>query len=224
MSLHGPLAALAPPRRFALMVLLLSGLDRSVSQLAEAVGLSQSCTTRHLQALERAGLVKGFRDGKRVVFRPEPRDAAAREVLASLAREGASPFASGRLRRSRPGGAPRGRAGARAASEPARGPTRKRRRAAPATAVASDRPSQRPIARVERARRSFAAAIPIASSNELEPIAEAATDTAAGPRAKGARPGRAESGASRAGGESGNSSPPAPEPAWRRSDIEDFLL
>jgi DNA-binding transcriptional ArsR family regulator len=224
MSLHGALAALAPPRRFALMVLLLSGVDRSVSQLAEAVGLSQSCTTRHLQALERAGLVKGFRDGKRVIFRPAPRDGAAREVLASLAREGASPSTPGRPRRSRPGGAPGDRAGARAAPEPARGPARKRRRAAPPPAVSSGRRSQRPIARVERAARSFAAAIPIASSNELGPIAEAAIGTKAGPRADGARPGRSESGASRTGGESGNSSPPAPEPAWRRSDIEDFLL
>ncbi len=83
--LHRSYAALAPPRRFQLLLLLLSGVDRSVSQLARAVRLSQSCTTRHLQSLERAGLVKRERDGKRVVFRPAPRDAAARDVLASLA-------------------------------------------------------------------------------------------------------------------------------------------
>src|SRR5262247_4223610 len=83
-SLHQALAALAPPRRFELLLLLLAGVDRSVSQLAEAVGLSQSCTTRHLQALARAGLVKGMRDGKRVVFRIAPRDAAAHAVLASV--------------------------------------------------------------------------------------------------------------------------------------------
>ncbi|HEY6196286.1 MAG TPA: winged helix-turn-helix domain-containing protein, partial [Candidatus Eisenbacteria bacterium] len=75
---------LAPPRRFALMLLVLSGVERSVSQLASAVRLSQSCTSRHLQALERAGLVKGVRDGKRVVFRAAPRDAVAAGVLASL--------------------------------------------------------------------------------------------------------------------------------------------
>src|SRR6185369_223877 len=83
-QLHGALAALAAPRRFELLLLMLSGVDRSVSQLAEAVGLSQSCTTRHLQALARAGLVEGVRDGKRVVFRIAPRDAAARVVLASV--------------------------------------------------------------------------------------------------------------------------------------------
>jgi len=82
--LRGALATLAAPRRFDLLVLMLSGEDRSVSQLAEAVGLSQSCTTRHLQALARAGLVKGVRDGKRVVFRIAPRDAEARTVLASV--------------------------------------------------------------------------------------------------------------------------------------------
>src|SRR5215468_4881030 len=82
--LQGALATLAAPRRFDLLVLMLAGEDRSVSQLAGAVGLSQSCTTRHLQALARAGLVKGVRDGKRVVFRIAPRDAEARTVLASL--------------------------------------------------------------------------------------------------------------------------------------------
>jgi DNA-binding transcriptional ArsR family regulator len=82
--IHRSLAVLAPPRRFELLMLVLGGTDRSVSQLARAVRLSQSCTTRHLQALERAGLVKGFRDGKRVVFRPVPRDAEATAVLASL--------------------------------------------------------------------------------------------------------------------------------------------
>jgi len=58
-QLQDALAVLAAPRRFDLLVLMLLGERRSVSQLAEAVKLSQSCTTRHLQALARAGLVKG---------------------------------------------------------------------------------------------------------------------------------------------------------------------
>ncbi len=99
--LHRSYAALAPPRRFQLLMLLLSGVDRSVSQLARAVRLSQSCTTRHLQSLERAGLVKRERDGKRVVFRPAPRDAAAREVLASLAHS-ADAFEAGLAREAIP--------------------------------------------------------------------------------------------------------------------------
>lgn len=75
---------LAPPKRFELALLLLNGVELSVSRLAEAVGLSQSCTTRHLQALERAGLVRGTRDGKRVVFRIEPADPVATAMLAAL--------------------------------------------------------------------------------------------------------------------------------------------
>jgi DNA-binding transcriptional ArsR family regulator len=119
-DLHQALAVLAPPRRFELLLLLFSGVDRSVSQLAGTVGLSQSCTTRHLQALARAGLVKGGRDGKRVVFRISPRDAAAEAVLASLADRGPQhrtlgrrakphqlpPSPPKRPARSRPAGAP----------------------------------------------------------------------------------------------------------------------
>lgn len=82
--MHEVLSVLAPPRRFELVVLLLDGVDLSVSRLAQEVGLSQSCTTRHLQALERAGLVRGTRDGKRVVFRVLPSDTVARAVLTAL--------------------------------------------------------------------------------------------------------------------------------------------
>src|SRR5499427_5132223 len=98
-QLQDALAVLAAPRRFDLLVLMLAGERRSVSQLAEAVRLSQSCTTRHLQALARAGLVKGERDGKRVVFRIAPRDAEARTVLASVAaRAAAAPVPARRAR------------------------------------------------------------------------------------------------------------------------------
>ena len=49
-----------------------------MSELAARVGLSQSCTTRHLQALERVGIVRSERAGKRVITRisTEPRVAA----------------------------------------------------------------------------------------------------------------------------------------------------
>jgi len=62
------LACLGVSSRFRLARALAVG-DRCVGELAEAVGLSQSCTTRHLQALERVGLVKGRREGRRVRFR-----------------------------------------------------------------------------------------------------------------------------------------------------------
>lgn len=62
------LACLGVASRFRL-VMALAVADRCVGDLAETVGLSQSCTTRHLQALERVGLVKGRREGRRVRFR-----------------------------------------------------------------------------------------------------------------------------------------------------------
>jgi len=62
------LACLGVASRFRL-VRALAQADRCVGELAVAVGLSQSCTTRHLQTLEREGLVKGRREGKRVRFR-----------------------------------------------------------------------------------------------------------------------------------------------------------
>ena len=60
------LAAVGEPSRFQI-VLELARRERHVSDLAGAIGLSQSCTTRHLQALERAGAVRTRRFGKRVV-------------------------------------------------------------------------------------------------------------------------------------------------------------
>jgi DNA-binding transcriptional ArsR family regulator len=196
LALHQALAVLAPPRRFELLVLLLAGVDRSVSQLAEAVGLSKSCTTRHLQALARAGLVKGVRDGKRVVFRIAPRDAAAEAVLASLAERAA--------------GTP-----SRRAAEPPRERSagRKRRQAPPA------RTRRRAGAGGEGLRipRSLLGAIiHVDSAAELEP--RVATEPAAylePPPARASRP-EPESG-------SKSDEPPA-LPAWRRSDLEDFLL
>ncbi len=62
------LACLGDASRFQLVCRLI-GSERCVTELAIEVGLSQSCTTRHLQALERAGLVLGTRHGKKVVFR-----------------------------------------------------------------------------------------------------------------------------------------------------------
>jgi DNA-binding transcriptional ArsR family regulator len=60
------LAAVGETSRFQI-VLELARRERHVSDLAKAIGLSQSCTTRHLQALERSGAVRTRRAGKRVV-------------------------------------------------------------------------------------------------------------------------------------------------------------
>jgi len=71
------LACLGDESRFRVILELVRG-DRCVTDLAGRVGLSQSCTTRHLQTLEREGLVRGSRSGKRVFFSvsAEPRVAA----------------------------------------------------------------------------------------------------------------------------------------------------
>ena len=74
------LASLAVPSRFAIARCLLDG-PRCVTELAHAVGLSQSCTTRHLQALTSVGLVSRARAGKRVNFELRAEDPAAADLL-----------------------------------------------------------------------------------------------------------------------------------------------
>jgi len=94
------LACLGVRSRFQVVATLLKG-ARCVSDLAHEIGLSQSCTTRHLQALQGEGIVSGERDGKRVMFklRDDPRIASliswalrwSRNEL-DLATAGASPI------------------------------------------------------------------------------------------------------------------------------------
>lgn len=61
------MACLGEESRFRLVKALTGG-PRCVTDLASEVGLSQSCTTRHLQALERRRIVRGARSGKRVMY------------------------------------------------------------------------------------------------------------------------------------------------------------
>jgi len=103
------LACLGDASRFRLVLSLLER-ERCVTELAAEVGLSQSCTTRHLQYLEREGLVRGARQGKRVMFQLRSDRARVRDLLAWVT--AASPDSS----RERTSGAdlhtegPRGRA------------------------------------------------------------------------------------------------------------------
>ncbi len=62
------LACVSDPSRFRLLLALGDG-ARCVTDLAVAIGLSQSCTTRHVQALLREGIVASDRVGKRVMIR-----------------------------------------------------------------------------------------------------------------------------------------------------------
>ena len=61
-------ACLGDPSRYRVVAKLKAG-ELCVTDLAREIGLSQSCTTRHLQALQREGLVVRSRSGKRVIFR-----------------------------------------------------------------------------------------------------------------------------------------------------------
>jgi DNA-binding transcriptional ArsR family regulator len=198
--LHRSLAVLGPPRRFQLMLLLLSGIERSVSQLARAVRLSQSCTTRHLQALERAGLVKGTRDGKRVVFRPAPRDVTARAVLDSLARSAESDL----LHAGIAAGAIPVASAAELEPIPAGG--------APAERIARSIRRVRP--RREAPEWREAATVEVAAPRPEAP--EMALTAVEVPRAE-PEPTRAEP-------ESGNTSGAYAPPRRHASDIEDYLL
>ena len=90
------LACLGVSSRFRL-VRALAVADRCVGELAEEVGLSQSCTTRHLQALERVGLVKGHREGRRVRFRLRADAPGLSELLSwALSGVGLEALAAGR--------------------------------------------------------------------------------------------------------------------------------
>jgi ArsR family transcriptional regulator, arsenate/arsenite/antimonite-responsive transcriptional repressor len=100
------MACIGDASRFRLVRALLGG-ARCVTDLAGEVGLSQSCTTRHLQALERRRVVCGARDGKRVLYRLCHEQTTLGPLLAwALTPEGAVVAA--------PRGAPADRASARA--------------------------------------------------------------------------------------------------------------
>ncbi len=74
------LACLSEPSRFQLVTTLSAG-PRCVTELAGLIGLSQSCTTRHLQALLRESIVVAERRGKRVVYALRPERGATHPVL-----------------------------------------------------------------------------------------------------------------------------------------------
>ncbi len=85
------LASIGDFSRFYIVGCLGSG-SLCVTELANLVGLSQSCTTRHLQALAGAGIVRGTRDGKRVIYTlcmDEPRVAS---LVSWLRTEGHEPI------------------------------------------------------------------------------------------------------------------------------------
>lgn len=74
------LLVLADRSRFH-MLCVLAERPVHVSELGRAVGLSQSCATRHVQALTSAGAVECRRDGKRVVVQVRTEDDVVRTLV-----------------------------------------------------------------------------------------------------------------------------------------------
>lgn len=75
-SLDVILAALADPTRRALLERLARG-DARVTELARPFDLSLNAVSKHLQALERAGLVRRRRAGREHILAIDPRPLAA---------------------------------------------------------------------------------------------------------------------------------------------------
>jgi len=74
------LACIGDEARY-LAVQALSRGECCVTDLARRIGRSQSCTTRHLQALRRGGIVRRERQGKRVVFTLRLEDPRVRSLV-----------------------------------------------------------------------------------------------------------------------------------------------
>jgi len=117
--------ALGEPSRFRI-VQVLGVRTHHVSELAGLVELSQSCTTRHLQALRRLGLVRTHREGKRVIAELTPESAEAEALLEWLHGAGLE---------ARPSSAPPRRSARRPAAPRAKLPG----------AIAEDRPHAPPV-------------------------------------------------------------------------------
>ncbi len=67
--LQAPLfAALGDETRLSLLARLCRGARQSISQLAEGTALSRQAVTKHLQILERVGLVRSIRKGRETLF------------------------------------------------------------------------------------------------------------------------------------------------------------
>jgi DNA-binding transcriptional ArsR family regulator len=71
MTYSNALTALADPTRRRLFDRLRRR-PHAVGDLARALGVSQPAVSQHLAVLKRARLVRGARDGKRRMYRPDP--------------------------------------------------------------------------------------------------------------------------------------------------------
>jgi DNA-binding transcriptional ArsR family regulator len=76
MTVAAAFQALGEPRRLAILGLLRDG-EKSVGELAEALGASQPAVSKHLRALKEAGLVEVRPDAQHRFYRIRPEPLAA---------------------------------------------------------------------------------------------------------------------------------------------------
>ena len=63
--------AIGSESRMKILLLFLDGQERTVNQIAEAVGLGQPTTSEHLAIMKRSGVLVSTKDGKEVYYRPD---------------------------------------------------------------------------------------------------------------------------------------------------------
>jgi DNA-binding transcriptional ArsR family regulator len=65
------LKSLASESRLNIVLLFLDGQERSVNQIAEAIGLGQPATSEHLSILKQAGVLISRKEGKEMYYFPD---------------------------------------------------------------------------------------------------------------------------------------------------------
>ena len=63
--------AIGSESRMKILLLFLDGQERTVNQIAEAIGLGQPTTSEHLAIMKRSGVLASTKDGKEVYFCPD---------------------------------------------------------------------------------------------------------------------------------------------------------
>lgn len=86
------LKALSNPVRLQIVHKLLTTGCHNVSCMEQAIGMSQSCISQHLQKLRTAGIVSAERTGNEVYYRVTSEEAA--QLVASLLNEEVSAYVS----------------------------------------------------------------------------------------------------------------------------------
>lgn len=63
--------SIASESRLNVLLLFLDGQERTVNQIAEAIGLAQPTTSEHLAIMKASGVLVSHRRGKEVYYRPD---------------------------------------------------------------------------------------------------------------------------------------------------------